>query len=102
MNILLDILIVIFLVLGILAGMKRGLIKTLVGVVGLVAIVIVSYTLKGYISAFLIDNLPFFNFSGELEGLTSLNILIYNVISFIVVFVIMYCILNIICVTITK
>lgn len=96
MNVLIDIILVVFIVLGILAGIKKGLIKTLVGFVGLVAIVIISYTLRYYLASFLIDKMPFFNFSGALEGLTSLNILIYNVISFVVIFILLYCILNIV------
>ena len=52
-------------------------ILSIVGTVGLVAIVIISYTMKTSLANFLIDHLPFFNFGGPLEGLTALNILIY-------------------------
>lgn len=96
MGIVVDIIIALFLIVGIISGIKKGLIKTLVGFVGLVAIVILSYTLKTPLANFLIDKLPFFNFYGAIEGLTSLNILLYNVLAFIVVFVVLYCILNII------
>lgn len=96
MSLVIDIILVVFIVLGILAGIKKGLIKTLVGFVGLVAIVIISYTLRIYLAEFLIDKMPFFEFSGSLEGLTALNILIYNVISFVVIFILLYCILNIV------
>ena len=90
-----DILIIVFLLLGTYAGWRRGLIKSLVNFIGLIAVVILSFYLKTYIANFLIDTLPFFNFAG-LNGLTSVNILVYNVLSFIVVFIILYCILNII------
>ena len=39
--------------------------------------------------------LPFFNFGGVFEGITSINILMYDMISFIIVFIILYCLLNI-------
>ena len=96
MGMLVNILLIIFIVLGTFAGTKKGLIKTAVGFVGLVAIIILSYSLKNPLANFLIDTLPFFNFSGAIEGLTSLNILIYNVISFVVIFILLYCVLNIV------
>ena len=96
MSTIVDIILIAFIILGAYAGSKKGLIKTAVGFVGLVTIIIISYTLKSYLANFLIDVMPFFPFGGELEGLTALNILIYNVISFVVIFVLMYCVLNIV------
>lgn len=94
MSLVLDIILVAFVALGTYMGFRKGLIKSLVGFVGLVAIIIISYTLRAKLAAFLIDKMPFFNFSGPLEGLTSLNILIYNVIAFIIIFILLYCVLN--------
>lgn len=95
MKSIVDILIIVFLLLGTYAGWRKGLIKSLVNFVGLIAVVILSFYLKTYIANFLIDKLPFFNFAG-FDGLSSINILVYNIIAFIFVFVILYCILNII------
>lgn len=96
MNTIVDIILIVFLAAGVLAGTKKGLIKTAVSFIGLVAIIIISYSLKGAIATFLIDKLPFFQFSGAFAGLTALNILIYNAIAFLVLFIILYCALNII------
>ncbi len=76
-------------------GFKRGVIKTGVSLLGTVAILIISCVLKDVVANFLMDKLPFFNFGGIFDGITSINILMYEMISFIVVFVILYCILNI-------
>ncbi len=95
MSLAIDFLIVVFLLLGVYAGQKKGLIKSLVSLVGLVAVIIISYSLRYYLAEFLIDNMPFFNFVG-FEGLTALNILVYNVLAFIVIFILLYCVLNII------
>ena len=86
MKTVVGILIIAFLLLGTYAGWRRGLIKSLVNFVGLIAVVIISFYLKTYIANFLIDTLPFFNFA-SFNGLSSVNILIYNVISFVFVFV---------------
>ena len=96
MNIFVDIILVVFLALGAYAGTRKGLIKTAIGFIGLVAIIILSYSLKTPLANFLIDTMPFFQFGGALEGITSINILIYNVISFIVIFILLYCVLNIV------
>lgn len=93
MSTLVDIILVIFLVLGTYAGTRKGLIKSAVSFIGLVAIIIISYSLKTPVANFLIDNFPFFQYYG---GLTSLNILVYNLVSFVVIFILLYCILNII------
>ena len=90
MNIFVDIILVVFLALGAYAGTRKGLIKTAIGFIGLVAIIILSYSLKTPLANFLIDTMPFFQFGGALEGITSINILIYNVISFIVIFILLY------------
>lgn len=92
MNTLVDILIVVFIALGAWAGWKRGLIKSLVNLIGLIAVLVISYSLRIPLANFLIDKMPFFSFN----GLTALNILIYNVLAFIFLFIILYCILNII------
>lgn len=96
MNIVVDVLVLVFVLLGAIAGWKKGLIKSAVNLIGLVAIVIISYALKGSIANLLIEKLPFFNYAGIFAGLTSINILIYNLIAFIVIFIVLYCLLSII------
>lgn len=96
MNIALDVFLVIFIVLGTYMGARKGLIKSAIGFVGLVAIVIISFYLKTGLASFLIDKLPFFNFGGSLEGLTSINILVYNIIAFVFIFIMLSCVLNIV------
>lgn len=96
MSTILDIILVLFIALGTYLGVRKGLIKSLVSFVGLITIVIISYTLRTPLANFLIDKLPFFNFGGVFEGLTALNILIYNLVAFIVLFIILYCVLNIV------
>ena len=95
MNIL-DALIIIFLILGIMAGLRRGFIKQIVLLVGLIAILIISFYLKNPVATFLYKHLPFFKFSGIFKGVSILNILIYEVIAFLLVFSVLYLVLRII------
>lgn len=81
-----DIIILIFLAFGALLGFKRGFTRQLVSLVGIFVIIILSYLFKNPVSVFLYNNLPFFNFGGIFKDITVLNILVYEVIAFFVVF----------------
>lgn len=94
MNIL-DALIIIFLLVGALAGYRRGLVKQAVLLVGLVVVLVLSFYIRVPVSTFFYKNLPFFNFDGILQGMTVLNILLYEVIAFLIVFSILYLVLRI-------
>lgn len=95
MNIV-DAIIIVCLILGIMAGLRRGLIKEVVLLVGLVLALIISFKLRTPIATFLYKNLPFFSFKGVYSGITILNILLYEMIAFLVIFSIVYLILRII------
>ena len=90
-----DICSIVIIILGALAGFKKGAIKGLIQLIGLIAIVIVSYQFKGYFANIMIKYLPFFNFSGPLKDLYAINFLIYEGIAFVVIFILLYCVLNI-------
>lgn len=94
MTIIDGVIILIILLCGVL-GLKRGVIKSLVQLVGTVSIVIVAYVFKDTVADFLMGFMPFFNFGGIFDGITSMNILMYEMISFVVIFILLYCILNI-------
>lgn len=81
-----DIIILIFLAFGALIGFKRGFTRQLVSLLGIFVILILSFMLKNPVSVFLYNNLPFFNFGGIFKDITVLNILVYEVIAFFIVF----------------
>lgn len=82
---IIDIGIILFILCFILIGAKQGLIKTGVSLVALVIIFVISYVFKEHIGNFLCKYLPFFNFSGNIKGLVSLNILIYQLAGFLII-----------------
>lgn len=93
MNIV-DAIIIICLILGIMSGLRRGLIKELVLLIGVVLCIIISFYLRTPISTFMYKNLPFFSFGGPYSGVSILNILLYEIIAFLIVFSIVYLILR--------
>lgn len=88
MNII-DIIIILILLMGGVIGFKNGVIRQTVSFVGFFIVVILSYFLKDFVSVILYKFVPFFSFSGSLAGVTTLNILIYEVIAFLLVYVIL-------------
>lgn len=85
-----DIGIILALILFPIIGWMRGVIKETVSLVGLIAVFIISYTFKEEIGNVLCKFLPFLTFSGNIKGLVSLNILIYQMIGFITIFSILF------------
>jgi uncharacterized membrane protein required for colicin V production len=68
------------------AGWKQGVVKETAGFIGIIIVFFLSYALKGVVGNLLCSILPFFNFGSYIEGLVSLNILIYHAIAFFLLF----------------
>lgn len=88
MNII-DVIIIVLLLLGAISGFKKGVIRTLTSFIGLVVVIILAFLLKNPVSVLLYENLPFFTFGGVIKGIEMLNILVYELISFLIVFLIL-------------
>lgn len=95
MNII-DIILLLLFVMFFIVGFKRGIIKEAASIIGIVVMFIIAFLLKGYVGNLLCTFLPFFNFTGSLEGLVAINILIYQLIGFLVVYGLLYSIYAII------
>ena len=93
---IIDAIVILFLLLGAVVGFKRGAIRSLVGLVGTIAVVVIAYYLKNPVADLLYNFVPFFEFSGNFEGLVTLNILLYEAIAYILVFMVLYSILSLI------
>lgn len=85
MNII-DVVIILLLLMGAVVGFKRGFTKEVISFIGLVLVVALAFMFKNPISVFFYEHLPFFKFGGIFKGVTVLNIALYEVIAFIVVF----------------
>lgn len=81
-----DIVILIALLLGALAGFKAGVIKKTADFLGTFIIIILAFYLKNDLSVIMYENLPFFNFGGFIKGIEAINILLYEALAFIIVF----------------
>ena len=91
-----DAIIILFLLTGAVLGFKRGAIQTLATLIGTILILIIAYYLKNPLSVFLYTYLPFFKLGGIFNGITVINILIYEAIAFLIVLGVLSVLLSVI------
>ena len=91
-----DVIIIVLFILGGVAGFKAGVIKKLTDFIGMFVVIILAFYLKNYISVIMYENLPFFNFFGLINGIDVLNILLYEVIAFLVIFIALLFVLKVV------
>lgn len=91
MNIV-DTIILLGLLLGAVTGFIRGFFKQTVIFLGTILVVVLAFLIKNPLSTIMYQNLPFFKFG----GLTALNILVYEVIAFVIAITVLTLILAVI------
>ena len=86
-----DIVIILLLVMFGVVGLKQGIIKEAVQLVGMIIILVIAFLFKSELGNIFCKWLPFFNFNGSpIEGMTALNILLYQVLGFVLIFTVLY------------
>lgn len=83
---LVDAIVVLFILMGAIVGFKNGAIKEGTKFIGLFLVIIISFMLKDNLMVLFYENLPFFDFFGVIEGIASINILLYQLLAFLVIF----------------
>ena len=92
-----DIVIILLLVMFGVVGWKQGIIKEAVQLIGMIVILVIAFMFKGELGNIFCKWLPFFNFNvSPVEGMTTLNILLYQVLGFVIIFTVLYAIYTII------
>lgn len=90
-----DAFVVLFIILGGIVGFKRGVIREGVNFVGIIVVFVISFLFKDSLMVMLYENLPFFNFFGPISGLDAINVLFYQFLSFLFIFILLYFILRV-------
>lgn len=84
-----DIGILLLLIMFVIIGIKRGVIKEAVSLVAIILVFVLSFSLKGIIGNIFCVIFPFMDFFGSLKGMVTLNIFIYQLLAFMIVFIIL-------------
>jgi len=90
-----DLIIIILLAIGFLEGWKKGLLTSVVKLVSAILIFALALLLKNPISLILIEHLPFFSFGGIFKDITTLNIVLYEGIAFLICIFVLGIVFNI-------
>ena len=90
---LFDVIIILFLLMGMIVGFKRGVFKSAVMFIGAILVLIISFYLKNPLSKLMYTYLPFFNIW---NGVKVFNILLYEALAFLIVYIILMTILHVI------
>lgn len=82
---IMDILTLLIILLFGVIGFGRGFFKQTFSTVGFIIVVVLSWVIKTPLAEFMSLHLPFFKFGGNLSGASSLNIILYQLIAFLIV-----------------
>jgi uncharacterized membrane protein required for colicin V production len=83
-----DIIILLALGMGAAVGFARGFLRQTVKSIGGILTLVGAFIFKDALALFLIKIFPSFNFNGIFDGISSLNILVYEVIAFIILLIV--------------
>ncbi|MDD3341161.1 MAG: CvpA family protein [Bacilli bacterium] len=98
MNII-DIIILLLLLYGAIMGFKKGFTSAVISFVGLSVVLLLAYFFKDAVSKVLYSILPFFKFGGLIKGATVLNIVLYELIAFGLVFSVLMIVFRVVLLT---
>ncbi len=87
--ILVDVIIILIIVSETYAGYKKGFLESSIKLLGFIGAFIGAYMLKSPLSVFMYTHLPFFKFEGLFKGVASLNIIVYEVMAFLITFIVL-------------
>ena len=83
---LVDIIIILMIIMGAIVGFKHGAVKEGTKFIGMFAILVLSFMFKDRLMILMYENLPFFDFFGLIRGIDAINILFYQLVSFLIIF----------------
>ena len=91
-----DIIIILIILLAGVVGLKRGVLKELVMLIGTIVVYVLAFQLKNPLANFMMRWFPFFDFIGKIKGVSVLNIVLYQILAFAIIAMILLSIFNII------
>ena len=91
-----DGILLLIIAIGAFRGWKYGGISAAVSLISTIFIFIAAYYIKNPVATFLFEKMPWFKFGGMFEGISSLNILLYEALAYLICIVGLFIILAII------
>lgn len=95
MNIIDIIILLVILLCGVI-GMKRGIFKEIVITIGWILVFVIAFKLKDPLAEWFSLNLPFYHFWGAFKDVTVINIVMYQVLAFCIMYSLMMVVFNVV------
>jgi len=84
--IIVNVIIVLFIVLATYDGFKKGFFESFLRFIGFLLASILAFVFKNKLSVVLYTYLPFFKFGGAFKGIYAINILLYELLAYFIIF----------------
>ena len=84
LTIIINTIIVVVFLISLLVGYKKGFAEASIRFIISIISTVLAFIFKNPVSVYLYTNLPFFNLDGVFKGVSVINVLIYELISFMV------------------
>ena len=94
--IVVSIFVILIIISDIIDGYKKGFLESGVKFLKTLVAMLIAYFCKAPLSKYMYLNLPFFQLEGIFKGVSSLNVIIYEIIAFFVIFALVLLIINIV------
>lgn len=91
-----DIVIILIILLAGVVGLKRGVLKELVMLIGTILVYFLAFQFKNPLANFMMRWFPFFDFIGKIKGVTVLNVVLYQVLAFAILASVLFAIFHVI------
>ena len=91
-----NIVIILLIVLATIDSYKKGLFDSVIKFLGFIIACVVAFTFKNKLSVLMYTYLPFFKFGGSIKGVTAINILLYELIAFLIIYIVAKLVINLI------
>jgi uncharacterized membrane protein required for colicin V production len=91
-----DIIIIFLLIIGAFLGYRKGALRSIISLIGLITVFVLSYSLKNILTKYFYTNFPFFDFKGYIKGASVLNIFFYEILAFVLTAIILLALLSVI------
>ena len=79
-----DICVLVIMLFFAIIGFKRGVIQSLVSLIGFILVIYLAYLLKNYLGDIFVTDLPFFNIKIGSTSSTVMNIVMYQMLAFVI------------------
>jgi len=79
-----DIIVLVIMLFFAIIGFKRGVIQSLVSLIGFILVIYLAYLFKNYLGDIFVTDLPFFNIKIGSTSSTVMNIVMYQMLAFVI------------------